>query len=164
VSAAASNERPEGFQRVASYLQQAGHAQAPRWLKVAARTSQEAAQALGVGVGQIAKSVVFRRLSDERAVLVVASGDLRVDEAKVAALAGPLGRADAKFVKEKTGFAIGGVSPVAHASLPLVYLDAQLQRFELIWAAAGHPNGVFCLSPAQLPGLTGAAFHDVAQT
>jgi prolyl-tRNA editing enzyme YbaK/EbsC (Cys-tRNA(Pro) deacylase) len=86
----------------------------PRWLEVSARTSQEAADALGVQVGQIAKSVIFRRKADEAAVLVVTSGDRRVDEKRVAAITGPLGRADADFVKARTGFSIGGVSPLAH--------------------------------------------------
>ena len=93
---------------------------APLWLEVAARTSQEAADALGVAVGQIAKSVIFRRKSDERAVLVVTSGDRRVDERKVAAITGALGRADADFVKARTGFSIGGVAPLAHATEPAV--------------------------------------------
>jgi prolyl-tRNA editing enzyme YbaK/EbsC (Cys-tRNA(Pro) deacylase) len=156
-------ERPEGFQRVARALAERGHPHAPRWLEVAARTSQEAADALGVGVGQIAKSVVFRRLQDERAVLVVASGDRRVDEARVAAQVGALGRADAAFVKARTGFSIGGVAPLAHAEPPLVLIDRALFRFEEVWAAAGHPNGVFRLSPQQLVALTGAPVADVVQ-
>ena len=107
--------RADGFQRVAGALQQLGHGHAPRWLEVAARTSQEAADALGVALGQIAKSVVFRRREDDQAVLVIASGDRRVDEQRLAALVGPVGRADAQFVKSRTGFAIGGVSPVGLA-------------------------------------------------
>ena len=133
---------------------------------MAARTSQEAADALGVGIGQIAKSVVFRRKSDDAAVLVVTSGDKRVDEKKVAALTAPsgtggLGRADADYVKAKTGFSIGGVSPLAHATPPVMLIDRELFRFELIWAAAGHPNGVFPASPQQLVELTGAPVADV---
>jgi len=156
------SERPEGFARVARALAQAGHPHAPLWLAVAARTAQEAADALGVQLGQIAKSVVFRRRADDRAVLVVASGDRRIDERKLVALSGPLGRADAAFVKASTGFAIGGVAPLAHSRPPLVYLDRALQRFDDIWAAAGHPNGVFKLSPQQLQRLTGAPLVDVA--
>ena len=155
--------RPEGFQRVARALAERGHPHAPRWLEVAARTSQEAADALGVQVGQIAKSVIFRRKSDEGAVLVVTSGDKRVDEKKVAAIVGALGRADADFVKARTGFAIGGVSPLAHAAPPVTLIDRELFRFDEIWAAAGHPNGVFRLSPAQLESLTGAPVADVTQ-
>lgn len=155
--------RPEGFRRVASVLAGRGHPHAPRWLDVAARTSQEAADALGVAVGQIAKSVIFRRVADDAAVLVVTSGDRRVDEKRVAAITGKLGRADADFVKAKTGFSIGGVSPVAHLTPPVTLIDRDLFRFDEIWAAAGHPNGVFRLSPAQLEALTGAPVADVVQ-
>ena len=154
-------ERPEGFLRVAQALARAGHAHAPLWLAVAARTSQEAADALGVQVGQIAKSVIFKRHSDEAAVLVVTSGDRRVDENKVAAHAGPIGRADAQFVKLKTGFTIGGVAPLAHASDTVTLIDRELFRFDEIWAAAGHPNGVFRLRPGDLVALTGAPVCDV---
>jgi prolyl-tRNA editing enzyme YbaK/EbsC (Cys-tRNA(Pro) deacylase)/predicted Fe-S protein YdhL (DUF1289 family) len=157
----APEERPEGFQRVAHALAQAGHAHAPLWLNVAARTSQEAADALGVQVGQIAKSVIFRRLSDDVAVLVVTSGDRRVDEKKVVAHTAPIGRADAAFVKDKTGFTIGGVAPLAHTCAPLTLIDRELFRFDDIWAAAGHPNGVFRLTPDELVALTGAPVCDV---
>jgi prolyl-tRNA editing enzyme YbaK/EbsC (Cys-tRNA(Pro) deacylase) len=153
--------RPEGFRRVAQALAERGHPHGPRWLEVAARTSQEAAEALGVQVGQIAKSVIFRRRSDDVAVLVVTSGDRRVDEAKVTAQVGEVGRADASFVKDRTGFTIGGVAPLAHAQPPVTLIDRELFRFDQIWAAAGHPNGVFCLSPDQLQSLTGAPVCDV---
>jgi prolyl-tRNA editing enzyme YbaK/EbsC (Cys-tRNA(Pro) deacylase) len=156
-----ASERPEGFRRVSDALARHGHPHAPRWLDVAARTSQEAAEALGVQVGQIAKSVIFRRRSDDVAVLVVTSGDRRVDEAKVAGRVGPVGRADAGFVKERTGFTIGGVAPLAHAQAPVTLIDRELFRFDEIWAAAGHPNGVFQLSPAQLEAMTGAPVCDV---
>lgn len=162
-SPAADTQRPDGFRRVEQALASLSHPHAPRWLEVAARTSQEAADALGVQIGQIAKSVIFRRRSDDAAVLVVTSGDRRVDEKKVAALVGAVGRADADFVKVRTGFAIGGVSPLAHATPPVTLIDSELLRFELIWAAAGHPNGVFPLSPAQLEALTGAPVADVVQ-
>lgn len=155
------DSRPEGFRRVAQALAQLGHAHRPRWLDVAARTSQEAADALGVVVGQIAKSVVFRRKTDDAAVLVIASGDRRVDERKVAALVGDIGRADAQFVKTKTGFAIGGVSPIGHDGTVIALIDRELFRFDVIWAAAGHPNGVFPLTPADLQRLTGAPVADV---
>ena len=118
---------------------------------------------MGVAVGQIAKSVIFRRKSDEVAILVVASGDRRVDEKKVAGLVGPIGRADADFVKAKTGFTIGGVSPLAHATPVVTLIDRDLFRFDRVWAAAGHPHGVFPMSPAELEQLTGAPVHDVAQ-
>ena len=155
--------RPEGFQRVSAALAERGHPHAPLWLEVPARTSQEAADALGVTVGQIAKSVIFRRKLDEVAVLVVTSGDKRVDEKRVAAHTGTLGRADADFVKSRTGFSIGGVSPLAHATPCVTLIDRELFRFNEIWAAAGHPNGVFKLSPDQLVQLTGAPVADVVQ-
>lgn len=161
--AAAADERPEGFRRVAAVLAEAGHPHAPVFLETAARTAQEAAEALGIGVGQIAKSVVFRRKLDDVAVLVVASGDKRVDERKVAALVGPVGRADADFVKARTGFTIGGVSPVGFVVKPVLLIDRELFRFDEVWAAAGHPNGVFRLSPVALTLLTGAPVEDVVQ-
>ena len=136
------DERPEGFRRVTLALAERGHPHAPRWLNVAARTAQEAADVLGVQVGQIAKSVIFRRRADDVAVLVVTSGDRRVDEGRVATIAGALGRADADFVKQRTGFSIGGVAPLAHAQPPFTLIDRELFRFDEIWAAAGHPNGV----------------------
>jgi prolyl-tRNA editing enzyme YbaK/EbsC (Cys-tRNA(Pro) deacylase) len=151
--------------RVADLLSALRHPHAPRMLDDAARTAQQAADALGVALGQIAKSIVFRRKSDDVAVLVVTSGDLRVDERKVQALVcadgGKLGRADAEFVKATTGFSIGGVSPLAHATPVVTLIDAQLFRFEEVWAAAGHPHAVFQLTPAQLQALTGAPVHDV---
>lgn len=161
--AAALDEKPEGFQLVSRVLAEAGHPHAPIYLSTAARTSQEAADVLGIEVGQVAKSVIFRRKADDVAVLVVASGDRRVDEKKVAALVGAIGRADADFVKTKTGFSIGGVSPVAHATPPVTLIDRELFRFGEIWAAAGHPNGVFKLSPRELEALTQAPVADVVQ-
>ena len=159
----APTPRPEGFRRVAQALAERGHPHAPLWLDASARTSQEAADALGVVVGQIAKSVIFRRKADGAAVLVVTSGDRRVDEKKVEAQVGPVGRADAEFVKATTGFSIGGVAPLAHTSPPVTLIDRELLRFAEIWAAAGHPNGVFRLTPAQLEALTGAPVADVVQ-
>lgn len=158
----ASPEASEGFRHVRRVLAELAHPHAPRWLEVSARTAQEAADALQVSLGQIAKSVIFRRRADESAVLVVTSGDRRVDERKVAAQVGPIGRADADFVKQRTGFSIGGVSPVGHATPPVILIDADLFRFDVIWAAAGHPKGVFCLTPHELQRLTGGApVHDV---
>jgi prolyl-tRNA editing enzyme YbaK/EbsC (Cys-tRNA(Pro) deacylase) len=154
---------PEGMQRVARALQAAGHPHAPVMLDDAARTAQQAADALGIHVGQIAKSIIFRRKSDDAAVLVIASGDRRVDEKKVDAIVGKTGRADAEFVKAKTGFSIGGVSPIAHAQPPVTLIDRELFRFEEIWAAAGHPHGVFKLHPRDLEKLTGAPVADVVQ-
>ena len=156
-------DRPEGFRRVSALLAERRHGHVPVFLEVAARTAQEAADALGIAVGQVAKSVVFRRKADEVAVLVVTSGDKRVDERKVAAIVGAVGRADAEFVKARTGFTIGGVAPVGHLEPPVLLIDRELFRFDEIWAAAGHPNGVFRLSPHELAQLTGAPVHDVVQ-
>ena len=126
------------------------------------RTCAEAAAAVGCSVAEIAKSVVFRGKGSGQAVVVVACGDNRVCEAKVAKLVGEtLGRADADFVRQSTGYAIGGVSPVGHANPVRLLLDADLQRFATIWAAAGTPFSVFPLSPSQLLDLTDAAWHDV---
>ncbi len=154
---------PEGVQRVARVLQERQHPHGPVMLDDAARTAQQAADALGIALGQIAKSIIFRRKSDDAAVLVIASGDRRVDEKKVDAIVGKTGRADAEFVRARTGFAIGGVSPVGHAEAPVTLIDRELFRFEEIWAAAGHPHGVFRLRPQDLERLTGAPVADVVQ-
>jgi prolyl-tRNA editing enzyme YbaK/EbsC (Cys-tRNA(Pro) deacylase) len=153
----------EGYLHVGRTLASMGHPSAPIWLEVDAHTSAQAAAALKVEVGQIAKSVIFRRVEDNRAVLVVAAGDKRVDEKKVTALVGRIARADADFVKASTGFSIGGVSPVGHAQPPVTLIDRELFRFDTVWAAAGHPRGVFEASPAQLEALTGAKAVEVAQ-
>lgn len=154
---------PDGVQRVARVLQDLGHPHAPVMLDDAARTAQQAADALGIQLGQIAKSIIFRRKADDAAVLVVTSGDRRVDEKKVAALVGAVGRADADFVKARTGYSIGGVSPIGHASPCVTLIDRELFRFAEVWAAAGHPNGVFALSPQALEQLTAAPVADVVQ-
>ena len=126
-------------------------------------SSAEAAAAVGCDVAQIAKSMLFRAV-DGTPVLVVASGANRVDEKKVAGLLGQkISRADAAFVLERTGFAVGGVPPIGHVTPPVTFLDRNLLRHKTIWAAAGSQNAVFMLSPSDLAGLTGAAFVDVAK-
>ena len=174
----ASNESPNeardlkgaGFVRVSAALAALAHPHVPVWLEASARTSQEAADALGVSLGQIAKSVVFRRKADDTAVLVIASGDRRVDESLLKAHTGPLGRADADFVKARTGFSIGGVSPLGFlpeageaGEGPQLFIDRELFRFDIVWAAAGHPNGVFKMTPDELVRLTGAPVIDVVK-
>jgi prolyl-tRNA editing enzyme YbaK/EbsC (Cys-tRNA(Pro) deacylase) len=158
---------PEPVQRVMAVLQSRSHPHAAVMLDAAARTAQQAADQLGVSLGQIAKSIVFRRKSDDVAVLVVTSGDRRVDEQRVAALVcrgdARLGRADAEFVKAKTGFSIGGVAPVGHLHACVTLIDRELFRFAEIWAAAGHPHAVFRLSPGQLQLLTDAPVADVVE-
>ena len=156
---------PPGVLRVGAELRRLGHPHAPVMLDDAARTAQQAADALGVALCQIAKSIVFKRKPDGAAVLVVTSGDRRVDEKKVQALVcaegQKLGRADADFVKAATGFSIGGVSPVGHTTPPVLLVDRELLRFAVVWAAAGHPHGVFQLLPQDLGRLTGAPLADV---
>jgi len=126
------------------------------------RTSAEAAAAIGCSVAEIAKSIVFRGTDSGLAVVVVASGDNRVSEAKVADEVGePLARADADFVRAATGYAIGGVAPIGHAQPVKLLLDEDLRRFETVWAAAGTPFAVFPVSPDQLRRLTGADWADV---
>lgn len=156
---------PEGVQRVTAVLQRQNHPHAPIMLNDAARTAQQAADGLGVTLGQIAKSIIFKRKPDAAAVLVITSGDKRVDEKKVASIVcadgQKLGRADADFVKSATGFSIGGVSPVGHSTQPVTLIDRELFRFEQIWAAAGHPHSVFRLTPQHLQDLTNAPVADV---
>jgi prolyl-tRNA editing enzyme YbaK/EbsC (Cys-tRNA(Pro) deacylase) len=126
------------------------------------RTSAEAATAVGCSVAEIAKSVVFRAKTSGLAVVVVASGDNRVCENKVAKLVGEkLGRANADFVRESTGYAIGGVSPLGHANPVIMLLDADLQNYKIVWAAAGTPFSVFPLTPNELERLTGAPWSDI---
>ena len=118
------------------------------------RTSEEAAAAIGCTVAQIAKSLIFRSASG-RPVMVVASGVNRVDEKKVGALIGEkIARADPEFVRESTGFAIGGIPPVGHTIAPVTLIDEALMALGEIWAAAGTPNAVFRLTPADLVALT----------
>ena len=142
--------------RVEEALAAAGGGHKVIALEQSARTSAQAASAVGCQVDQIAKSLVFRGAQSQRAVLVIASGANRVDEGKVAALiAEPVGRADADFVRQRTGFAIGGVAPVAHAEPLTILIDEDLMRWPEIWAAAGHPNTVFKLTSDDLVRLTG---------
>lgn len=142
-------------QRVQDALTERGLGERVVELTQTARSAAEAAAALGCEVGQIAKSLVFRARQSGRAVLVVASGANRVDLPKVEALvAEPLDKADADFVREQTGYAIGGVPPVGHARPLLTVIDEDLLAFEKIWAAAGHPSAVFPLTPQELRALT----------
>lgn len=127
------------------------------------RTAVDAANAIGVEVAQIVKSLVFRLASGE-ALLVVASGANRVDERKLEALAGQaVGKADADFVRAQTGFAIGGVPPAGHATRIETLVDEDLLALDELWAAAGTPRDVFSLTPAELVAMTGGRVADVAQ-
>ena len=118
------------------------------------KTAREAAEVMGCRVEQIAKSIIFRGAQSGRGILAVTGGANRVCEKKVAALAGePLGKADAAFVREVTGFAIGGVPPMAHAQELKVFIDEDLMCEETLWAAAGTPNSMFPLTPEILTRL-----------
>jgi prolyl-tRNA editing enzyme YbaK/EbsC (Cys-tRNA(Pro) deacylase) len=156
------NALPDSARRVALLLRERGHTGQIVMLPETGKTSAEAAAGLGCEVAQIAKSILFRRREDDAPVLVVASGANRVDEKKVAAQVGEIGRADAKFVRKKTGYAIGGVCPIGHATPPVTLIDADLLTLDTLWAAAGHPHAVFNLSPQELVALTGAPVADVA--
>lgn len=153
---------PDTAQRVADLLISIGHDKTVVMLSETGKTSAEAAAGLGCSVAEIAKSIVFRRLADDAAVMVVASGANRVDEHKVAAIVGPLGRADAKFVKTRIGYAIGGVCPIGHVEETVMLIDQDLMQYGSVWAAAGHPHAVFNLTPQQLVAMTGAPVVDVA--
>lgn len=153
-----SNARPlpPSADRVQRALASAGVDARVIELDVAARTAQQAADALGIAVGQIAKSLIFRAARSDRAVLVIAAGDRRVSEARIAALLGePIERATPEFVRQHSGFAIGGVAPVAHAMPMTTFVDASLRRFETVWAAGGTPHCVFPIRPDELVRVSG---------
>lgn len=150
-------------QKVQAALAAAGIASRIVELSVAARTSQQAADALGITVGQIAKSLVFRAAQSGRAVLVIAAGDRRVDEAKIATQLGePIERARPEFVREHSGFAIGGVAPLGHARPLVTFVDSSLRRFTEVWAAGGTPHTVFPIAPADLVRVADGTELDVA--
>ncbi len=120
------------------------------------RTAPEAAAAIGCQVAQIVKSLVFRGRHTDRPILVIASGANRVNEKRLGELAGePVEKASADFVRERTGFAIGGVPPLGHAEPLLTFIDQDLLRYDIVWAAAGTPHAVFRLTPSQLIRVAG---------
>jgi Cys-tRNA(Pro) deacylase len=119
------------------------------------RTAQEAAERVGVTLGQIVKSLIFKGVKSGKPILVLTSGANRVDEKRIKEYAGEkIGRANADFVRAVTGYAIGGVPPIAHAQQMETYLDEDLMQYDLIWAAAGTPNAVFELTPGDLEQMT----------
>lgn len=126
------------------------------------RTSADAAQAVGCEVGQIAKSIVFRTIRTGRPVLVIASGPNRINEKRIEEkISEPIGKADAEFVHQKTGFVIGGVPPVGHTEKMEIFIDEDLLKYEEIWAAAGTPHAVFKLNPSELIRMTGGQIISV---
>lgn len=120
------------------------------------RSAADAAKAVGCTVGQIAKSLVFKRMTSNRAVLVITSGANRVDENRLEEIISEsIGMADPNFVRDQTGFAIGGVPPLGHTQPLEVFIDEDLMQYSDIWAAAGTPRAVFKLTPDQLLTITG---------
>ena len=143
--------------RVIAALAEHGLTGEVRVLSDSARTAQEAANALGIEVGQIASSLIFK-LPDDSPLLIITSGRHRVDTDLVAMNLGieKLGRVDADYVKEKSGFSIGGVAPIGWVSPATILVDQALNEYEIVWAAAGHPHAVYPTTFAELVACTGA--------
>jgi prolyl-tRNA editing enzyme YbaK/EbsC (Cys-tRNA(Pro) deacylase) len=161
---AMSASLPEAAQRVQAALQAAGLDASVVELPASTRTAQEAAAAIGCRVEQIAKSLVFRGRESGQPLLVIASGSNRVDERRVGARFGQeIERADPDFVRSSTGYAIGGVPPVAHRAPIVTLIDADLLPLPVVWAAAGTPHAVFSVTPADLVAATGGEVVDVAR-
>lgn len=149
-------------ERVRAALVAAGHADSIAAFPEGTRSAADAAAAVGCAVAQIAKSIIFR--AGERAVLVIASGANRVDMGKVAAATGlAVKRADGGWVRDVTGFAIGGVAPLGHLSPPVVLVDADLFAYDSVWAAAGSPMHVFATTPEALLRISGGRKADVKE-
>jgi len=165
VTASGTDGRPlsDAAQRVQDAIAAKGFANRVIELREPVRTARAAADAVGCEVAQIVKSLVFRGAASGRGVLVVASGANRVDTAKLAALVGEeVEMGKPRFVREATGFAIGGIPPVGHATALDVVIDAHLLELGSLWAAAGHPNSLFPLTPDELCRMTGGRVADVA--
>lgn len=145
----------KSLRRVARFLSDAGLDAAPVEMPSETRTAAQAAAAVGCAIDQIAKSILFA--AGDGCALFLTAGGNRVDPARASALAGmPLGRADAATVRAATGFAIGGVAPVAHLTPSPVWMDPRLMTFDTVWAAAGTPRHVFPIAPGDLRRLSGA--------
>lgn len=159
-----SKELSPSARKIQQALEQRGVKLQVVELKESTRTSQEAAQAIGCEVGQIVKSVIFKARRSERPILVIASGVNRVDERKIEELIGePLGKADADFVRARTGFVIGGVPPICHDEPIQTFIDQDLLSHRELWAAAGTPNAVFRLTPDELLFLSDGKVAPVKQ-
>ncbi|MDH5797012.1 MAG: YbaK/EbsC family protein [Paracoccaceae bacterium] len=147
--------------RVESALVEAGIFPDIRTMPDATRTAAQAAEAVGCQLDQIAKSIIFRGENSGQVLLFLTAGGNSVDPQKAGEAAGePLGKADAAFVRDKTGFAIGGVSPVGHLTAPTSFFDPRLLDFAVIWAAAGTPHAVFSISPRNLLKISAAQVSD----
>jgi prolyl-tRNA editing enzyme YbaK/EbsC (Cys-tRNA(Pro) deacylase) len=143
-------------QKVQEALKALGFTNQVLELQSTTRTSAEAAQAVGCTVEQIAKSIVFQGKQTHKPILVIASGPNRVNEKRIEEfISEPLGKADANYVREQTGFVIGGVPPLGHLEKLEIFIDEDLLKYEEIWAAAGSPNAVFKLTPSDLIKMTG---------
>lgn len=142
-------------QRVQDALQRHGLACEVVQMQATTRSAKDAARAAGCEVGQIAKSLVFKGIQSRRPVLVITSGANRVNEKSIAQhLSESIKMADPEFVRETTGFAIGGVPPVGHSQPLKIIIDEDLLRYDEIWAAAGTPHAVFKLTPDELIQIT----------
>ena len=151
----------KSLKRVTQCLREAGLDIEPVETGAETRTAAQAAAAVGCALDQIAKSIVFRGRESGEAHLFITAGGNRVDPDLAAQVAGePLEAADAAFVRARTGFVIGGVSPVGHLTQGPVYLDPRLTEFAEIWAAAGTPRHVFPIDPARLIEISGAQLSD----
>ncbi|SLN18983.1 YbaK/EbsC family protein [Roseisalinus antarcticus] len=147
----------KSLQRVSEALRDSGLKPYILEMGTESRTAQQAADAAGCALDQIAKSIVFQGALSGEIVLFLTAGGNRVDADRAASLAGePLTRADPKVVRERTGFAIGGVAPIGHLSPVRAYWDPRLSEFSVIYAAAGTPRHVFPITPADLMRLTDA--------
>ncbi|MGH6994458.1 MAG: YbaK/EbsC family protein [Stellaceae bacterium] len=152
----------DSVERVRAALIAAGHADTITMFPDGTRTAQDAASAVGCTVAQIAKSIVLR--AGDRVVLAIASGVNRVDIAKVSTRLGQAVKpADGRWVREVTGFAIGGVAPLGHFSAPRIFIDADLMALDPIWAAAGSPRHVLRTSAAELVRMTGGEIADIKE-
>lgn len=156
------NETTPSVERVRAALLAAGHDDTIQIFPDGTRTAQDAANAVGCTVAQIAKSIVLR--AGDTVVLVITSGANRVDTAKVAGLLGqPVKPADGRWVRDITGFAIGGVAPVGHQSPPRIFIDRDLMVLDPIWAAAGSPRHVFRTSADALVRMTGGTVTEIRE-
>lgn len=151
--------------RVQKFLLEKGFTFEVKELPGSTRTAQEAADSIGCTVAQIAKSLVFRDKETNTPILVIASGSNRVDTAKIEGITGlKLGKADGSYVKERVGYAIGGIPPAGHNEPLKTLLDTDLKKYEVIWAAAGTPFAVFQLKPSDLEPLTNGKWIEIAES